>query len=165
MGVGRLLFPYIVVIAQLDTFEAGIQNKYDDNFRAPVLTSTPDGIGKVIRFEKSNIEVPAQIEVDTFEALNQMFSGNVPKSDVILTFHFRDLRRLGLIEFNAGRQGREKLKIGDRIVKIKDRCGNDVFEPPSPPGLYVKELKPSGFMEGRNLLVALLEDREQGARG
>lgn len=164
MGRGRLLFSYLAEIAQLDTLEASFQNKIDNVFRAPTLKSTDDGIGKVERKEKTVINVPCQIEVDSFESLNQMFSGNVPKSDIILTFHFRDLERLGLVEDAEGREGREALKIGDRIVKIKDRFGRGVFEPPFPPGLFIKELRPTGFMERRNLILAFLEDREQGAR-
>lgn len=161
MGRGRLLFPYTITIAQLDTDAIDTSPGYDDVFKAPKLTSTPDGVGTTGRQEKTEIDVPAQIEVDTFEALTQMFSGNVPKSDVILTFHFDDLERLGLTETAAGREGREALKINDRIVRIKDRFGNGVFEPPFPPGLFIKELRPTGFMERRNLVLAFLEDREQ----
>lgn len=164
MGVGRIIFPYLVRIAQLDTFEIDIENKYDDDFKAPILSSTTDGIGKVEREERTEIDVPCQVEVNTFEVLNEMFSGNVPKSDIILTFHFFDLQRLCLVEDAEGRENRETLRVGDRVVKIMDKLGRDVFEPPYPPGLYITELRPTGFMEQRNLLLAFLEDREQGKR-
>lgn len=163
MGRGRLLFPHNITIAQLDTAatESGPPG-YDDIFKAPKLTTTADGIGIVGRKEKTPIIVPAQVEVDTFEDLNQLFSGNVPKTDVFLTFHYDDLIRLGLIETVAGREDREALKVNDRIVKIETLTGEGVFTPPNPPGLYIKELRPSGMMQRSNLIIAILEDREQG---
>ena len=162
MGRGRLLFPYKVTIAQLDTKAIRDDGNYDDIFKAPTLESTSDGIGTINRQERTEIDVPAQVMTETFEALNQLFNGNIPDSEIIITFHFRDLKRLGLVETATGREGREALKVNDRIVRIKDRWGNGVLEPPNPPGLFITELRPTGFMEQRNLVCAVLGDREQG---
>ena len=163
MGRGRLLFPHDITIAQLDTAatETGPPG-YDDIFKAPKLTATANGIGTIGRIEKAPIVVPAQVETDALDALTQLASGNMPKTDIILTFHFDDLIRLGLVETAAGREDREALKVGDRIVKITSQTGEEVYEPPFPPGLYIKELRHTGYMERRNLVMAILEDREQG---
>ncbi len=162
MGRGRLLFPHNVTIAQLDTAAIESDPGYDDIFKAPKIIPTGDGIGATGRKEKPVIVVPAQVEVDTFEDLSMLFSGNAPKTDVFLTFHYDDLIRLGLIESVTGREDREALKINDRIVKIETLAGEGVFTPPNPPGLYIKELRPSGMMQRSNLIIAILEDREQG---
>jgi hypothetical protein len=172
---GRLLFPYLAEIAQLDTEATAadpdgagpLTSGYDADFQEPVAF---EGAGEGSRVEsrkESTVFVPCQIETLSSDRLEQFASGNSPDSGVIVTFHFRDLERLGLVEDS----GVAKLRVNDRLVSVREFCsgktGSDspvVQEFPNPPGLYLTHPRPSGWKGRRNLLVCTFEDRQQSAR-
>lgn len=168
---GRLIFPFLAEIARLDTAAtashdpAGPQESgYDPDFKETVLEDTDsDGLGTDVRKEMEPVRIPAQVEVQAFEALQESFSGNMPDADITLVFHFDDLERLGLVDPSTGEP---LIRPNDRLVAIFDKQGSLVQEVRTPPGLYATEVKPTGFGLGhaRNLLLVSFNDREQGAR-
>lgn len=58
---------------------------------------------------------------------------------------------------------RAGLKVGDRILGFKDRYGQQMFKIPDPPGLYIREVNPTGFLETQNLAVVTVGDRRRAA--
>jgi hypothetical protein len=64
----------------------------------------------------------------------------------VLVFHFRDLERLGPVEPNTGDA---LLRIGDRLVAIRDRRTGDLVQAVrTPPGLYLTEPQPEFGLGG-----------------
>lgn len=158
--VGGLIFPQVAVLRRLDTDATRSGGGYDADFREVTVADTDaDGTGESKRVEKSEIRVPAQFATRRFEALFQAPHGRVPETfNFELTFHFRDLTRLGLV----APDGQSRLVPGDRLVKIEDRSGNTMHEFPDPPGMYFVSARPSGFLGAqRNLLVCTFADRRQ----
>ena len=93
-------------------------------------------------------------------------SGNAPRSQLDLVFHFKDLERLGLVDPASGDA---LIRPGDRLAAIYDKAGHLVQAVRTPPGLYVTEARPIGFglsmaRPRRNLLSVTFEDRQQGKR-
>ncbi len=160
----------MVELAQLDTTATAadpdgsgpLTSGYDDIFREPFIVpeDTDDTTGEVIRCE-TFISLPAQIETRVFTQLSQLFDGANPQSAIELVFHYKDIERLGLLDPTTGIC---TIRNNDRLNSITDMDGNLVMEVPA--GLYITEVRDSGFGFGkrRNLLVATLQDREQGTR-
>ena len=83
---GRLIFPFQVQLAQLDTVataqdpdgDGPLESGYDDIFREPFVLGADedDTIGKAIRRE-TFVTLPAQIETRVFTQLEQLFDGPV----------------------------------------------------------------------------------------
>jgi hypothetical protein len=173
MPRGRLIFPFTVRIAQLDTLAmtedpdgAGpLTSGYDDDFREPikvaridVTESAGDLKGETLRHERT-VDLPAQIKPAAFEQLRQMVGGTSPDSSISLTFHFKDLEELGMIDPS----GLATIRLNDRLDRVFDGCGIAlVFR--DPPGLYAVQVQPAGFGLGPhwNLLKVAFEEREQG---
>ncbi len=168
---GRLIFPFLAEIARLDTAATAAHDPpgpqdsgYDPDFKETVLDDPGgEGIGVDVRKEMEPVFLPAQVEVQVFEALQQAFSGSMPDSDITLVMHFRDLERMGLVNPDTGEP---EIRPNDRLVAIHGRDGNLVQAVRTPPGLYVSEVKPAGFGLGhrRNLLLVSFRDREQGLK-
>lgn len=170
---GFLIHPFLVDIAQLAASETradpdgagALTSGYDDDFREPVAYDQPNATGNVVTRQttrKENlISAPAQVDSGVFEALQMLRSGKSPSSSVDLTFHVCSLQQLGLIDPDTGLT---TIKIGDRLVAIREcKTGELVQTVPTPPGLYVTEVRPSGFMGGgRNLFIVTFEERERG---
>lgn len=168
---GRLINPFLVVIGRLDTVKTRTEDPdgdgpltggYDDVFRAPhIVEDTTTGKRVEVR-EESIIQLPAQIEDRRGEGLQQLISGDSPQSAMVLTFHFIDLEKLGLVADD----GVAKIHKNDRLIEIRRMCAGNplVQEIRTPPGLYVVEVTPAGFgLEGeRNLLRVTLEERDIG---
>jgi len=154
---GRLIFQFQAELALLDTETPD----YDDVFREiPKVDIDGDGIGEEQRAEHDPILVPCQIEPVAWDALQLIALGQVPKYDIELVFHFRDLERLGLVDD----MGRAAISNGDRLVSLKDRAGVSLQTVPTPPGLYVTEAMPESFglcmaAPRRNLLIVRLATR------
>jgi len=161
---GRLIFPVWVEIAQLDTKATRDAGAYDDVLRETILDETTDGVGSESRREKAAVLLPCQVEErDYFERLEMYFAGNAPGTILHLTFHLADLERLGKLDNEATHGVRPGLKVNDRIVAFKDRYGQDMYAIPNPPGLFVREVRPTGFLETQNLAVVIIGERKQAA--
>lgn len=169
MPRGRLIFPFVVELAQLDTVQmardpdgAGPQTSgYDFDFREPVVVkrSTEDNIGTALREERC-ARVRCQIEDKEFEAIRQVLGGTSPDSAITLVFHFKDLEAAGMVDDN----GQATIRINDRLSKIFD-CDENLIETiRDPPGLYVTSATSAGFgiSRKRNLLIVKFGEREQG---
>lgn len=169
---GKLIFPFWVELAQIDTEATAadpdgagpLTSGYDDIFREPIsiATSVDDPIGEVQRVE-TTLKVRAQIETRAWDQLEQLFTGSNPNAAIELVFHYRELEEAGLVEYDTGVA---KIKVNDRLCAIYDKDSQLVREIPNPPGLYITEVRDSGFGFGgkRNLLIATLQDRDRGTR-
>lgn len=159
-----------VTLARLDTAAmaadpdgAGeLTSGYDDDFREPVAVaqSASDTTGTTVRVE-TEVQFPAQIEPQSFDNLQQLFSGAHSGALVELIAHFRDLERLGLVDAVTGLP---LINHNDRLSAIYNPDGELIQTIPNPPGLYCVQVQPRGFGFGRqrNLLLLSFEAREQG---
>ena len=157
---GRLIFPEIAIFRMLDTNAQALAGDYDDIFREPEIPDTnADGLGEPVRTEQPEIKVPAQVATFSHERLAQMSHGAVLETpNLELTMHFRDLTKLGLVESD----GRAKIQIGTRLVRIETKKGSTLYDYPLPEGMFVTAARHSGHMLGRpNLWVCTLSDRRQ----
>ena len=165
---GRLINPFLAELARLDTVATAadpdgpgpLTSGYDPDFKETVVLPSPGNA----RREQPPIRLPCQVEIGTFEALQQLASGTSPNSKVTLVFHFRDLEQLGLVDPGTGDA---LLRVNDRLVAIRDLAGNLVQAVRTPPGLYATEVQPQSFGLGlcRNLLLVTFDERELGVRG
>lgn len=173
MPRGRLVFPFLIDLAQLDTSASAadpdgagpLTSGYDEDFREPEIVPPGSGSarGEVVR-EESILQVSAQIEPDTMDQLRMMASGNSPDSEMKLALHFRELERKGLLDAD----GRPTIRVNDRLDAIRNKRTGDIIERiPNPPGLFVIEVQSRSFGLGthRNLCVLTLEDRETSTTG
>ena len=173
---GRLVYTFLAEVYRLDSRSMAtvdpdgpgpLSGGYDPDFKESVLVDRDgDGIGERVRAEHPPVRVPCQVDTRTFEELRMLASGNAPRSQLDLVFHFKDLERLGLVDAASGDA---LIRPGDRLAAIYDKAGALVQAVRTPPGLYVTEARPIGFGLGlsrprRNLLVATFEPRQQGTR-
>jgi len=163
--------PFLAEIAQLDTAatargpngQVPLSAGFDSDFCETVMVPQLTGLGRDARKEKT-VVVPCQVEVASFEALEEVLGGASPRSRLTLVFHFRDLERLNLVD---ARTGEPLIGQNDRLVAIRDfRTGDVVQAIRTPPGLYITELQPQFGLGGRrNLLLAAFGERALGPSG
>lgn len=169
---GRLINPFLAEIAQLDTVATAadpdaagpLTSGYDPDFKETLVFGSPEGARLDARREKPVLRVPCQVEVATFEALEQLAAGASPTSRIVLVFHFRDLERMALVDAASGDA---LLRVNDRLVAIHTLRGQLVQAVRTPPGLYATEVQPQSFGLGlsRNLLLVTFQEREVAVRG
>lgn len=169
---GRLLQMFLAELAQLDVAATAadpdgagpLTSGYDPDFQETVLSPNTRGPGQDARREKPPVRVPCQIEVQAFNELAELATGNSSRSRLVLVFHFADLERLGLVDPATGDA---RLQVGDRLVAIRDhRTGDLVQAVRTPPGLYLLEPQPQFGLGGRrNLLLATFGERALGTQG
>jgi hypothetical protein len=138
---------------------------YDADFQETVLVPSSGGRGRDACREKPPIRVPCQVEIQVFDQLSEIATGNSPRSHLVLVFHFADLEHLGLVDPITGDA---LLRSGDRLVAIRDlRTGELVQAIRTSPGLYLTEAQPQSFGLGarRNLLLATFGERALGPQG
>jgi len=137
---------------------------YDVDFQETALVQQPGGSRRDARREKPSIRVPCQVEIQAFGELTELVTGNSPRSQVVLVFHFLDLERLGLVDPSTGDA---LLRVGDRLAAIRDLRTDEVVQAiRTPPGLYLTEAQPQfGLGQRRNLLLATFAERALGPRG
>lgn len=170
---GRLIFPFVVELAQLDTSATeqdpdgigSLTTGYDHVFREPVkVAPSPTAqVGETARKE-SIVQVRAQIEPDQFERLSAMMSGDAAQGRFVIILHFADLERAQLVDRATGEA---LLYKRDRIVRILTTKGALVRTIPCDPGLYCVEVQDRGFGPGgrRNLLLMAFESRDRSTPG
>jgi len=163
---------FLAELVQLDTVATAadpdgpgaLASGYDADFQETALVPTSNGRGLDARREKPPIRIPCQVEVQAFGELQEVLTGNSPRSNLVLVFHFQDLERMGLVEPTTGDA---LLRVGDRLAAICDyRTGELVQAIRTPPGLYLTEAQPQSFGLGtrRNLLLATFTERALGIR-
>jgi len=169
---GRLVNMFAAELARLDVAATAadpdgpgpLSSGYDADFQETVLLPTSSGHGVDARREKPSIRIPCQVEVQAFGELQEVQTGNSPRAQLVLVFHFQDLERMGLVDPATGDA---RLRVGDRLVAIRDyRTGALIQAIRTPPGLYLTEAQPQfGLGQRRNLLLATFNDRAVGTRG
>ena len=169
---GALISAFSAELAQLDAAATaappagptGPASGYDLDFQETVLVPSVGGRGLDARRERAPLLLPCQVEVQSFGELQEVLTGNSPRAQLTLVFHFRDLEARKLVDPITGDAG---LRMGDRLVAIRDRRTGEVVQAVrTPPGLYLTEAQPQSFGLGsrRNLLLAIFGDRMLGAR-
>ena len=153
---GYLLQPHLVGYRPLDLSGSS----YDDVFNEPALSDNGTQTGASGRVEGAELRVPAQFNERFFEALQMLDSGDTPDGDIVVTHHDKDLTRLGLIDADK----RPTIKKGDRLASIYRKRGQLLLTVRNPPGLFVTEVRPSGWGHGDhiNLWDVVLLDRDTG---
>lgn len=174
MSRGRLVFPFSVEIAPLDTAATAadpdgagpLTSGYNPVLRAPnkVLGGSAQ-VGTSARKEGALYRLPAQVEPEFFQRLEILLGGDSPDALMRLVFHFRDLERADMVDAN----GIAKIRKGDRLAAIYTKRGALVQTIPNPPGLFVTEALPRGMglstiNPQRNLLLVTVQERETSAR-
>jgi len=168
---GRLIQVFAAELAQLDVVATAadpdgpgpLTSGYDADFQETVLLPTADGTGVDARREKPSSRIPCQVEVQAFGELQEVLTGNSPRAQLVLVFHFQDLERMGLVDRTTGDA---LLRVGDRLVAIRDyHTGALIQAIRTPPGLYLTEAQPEfGLGQRRNLLLATFNERAVGTR-
>ena len=170
---GRLIFPQIAVIYQLDTVATGA----DPDGAGPLTSGYDHDLGDVIpydvgspavrtssRREKAPIRVPVQVETeaDRYDVTQQVGQGNTLVREMKLVMHAADLKARGLIDDG----GTPTIRRGDRLAEIRHKKTNAlIMSVTLPHGLYVEEVRPCSFgLSGgdRNLFLVRLSSRSQG---
>ena len=166
---GRLIFPFLVEIAQLDTTgtnadpDAGgpLTSGYDPDFREARILPTSDRVGASARKEKTAIKVAGQFgSTDAFLKLQMLATGNTGSTGFVVLFHFADLEAAGLVDA----AGNATIKVGDRMVAVyRYDDGALIQKIKTSPGAYVTEAAPIfGLNSERNLLQVTFKSRDQG---
>lgn len=161
----RLIYAFTAWLARLDTVATeatdGTKPGYDKTFREPEV-KVVGGVRTSARTEKKILKLPVQVEDRTWEALKMYDSGDAPQIAISLVAHFRDLRRLGLVDAATGKVA---INVNDRLDRIVDKCGRPVSIVRTPPGLYCIEARPMSYGIGRtlNLMMLIFQERNTGA--
>lgn len=159
-----LLNPVIAVCYRLDIQATWAANPpgtpttgYDKTFREPIVSKTAAGVREVERVEMTPVDIPCQVEDQSFERVHFVLGGDAPATNMVFVFHRRDLERLSLLDSNR----RCLLKPGDRIDHVENRrTGTTVLTFKEP--LYIYEVRPRswGFgPDGYDLEVAYTTHR------
>lgn len=156
---GRLIFPFLLEIAQLDLEETAAAG-YDADFKEPLITPTDDGVGESTRTE-TLVRVKASLHTPQSSfTLTQGATGNLARSSIMAVFHFEDLEEAGLVEETTGTA---LIKVGDRLNAIFTLDGELIQKFPDPPGLYVDSASPQfGLNSARNLLEVIFNSNDPG---
>lgn len=161
---GRLIFPFLIEVARLDTKGTEDAGAYDADFRT-VRAKLVDGERAVGQVYLEPIKLPAQVEDGTYEMQRQTRSGNAPASSTVCVLHFRDLEAAGLVDPATGDA---LLRTNDRLLAVYRRKDGALAQAMPREGLYATEVKPGGFgLSGgyRNLLIVTFQDRPRGLTG
>jgi hypothetical protein len=144
-----LLNPVGVIITQLDPDATRVIDPpgspsagYDDVLGEPVLYDDPATAQRTSPVQyMSEIKVPCQVEVASFERLRMHFAGNCPDSNIVLILHRMHLEELDLIDVNTGRT---VLKPMDMIVRIEKLDSDTIVQTFQTP-LYIFEVRPGSW--------------------
>lgn len=164
---GRLIFPFTVELAQLDTAATAadpdgagpLTSGYDAEFREPRVLHSADRIGTNARKESAPIKLPAQFgSTDAFIKLQMMATGSAGATGFVMLFHFADLEANNLVDA----AGNAKIKVGDRLVAVyRYDDGTLLQKIKTPPGAYITEAAPIfGLNSERNLLQVTIKSRD-----
>jgi hypothetical protein len=111
------------------------------------------------RQEMAAIRIPCQLEVMTFEELNQIDTGDAAMSDIVLVFHRMDLELLGLLDATTRLQ---QLKAGDRVSALEKKGFPGTVVHPIPHDLYIYKIEPGSpgmGPDGYDLEICYLSTR------
>ncbi len=169
MAGGRLMFPFLIEIDQLDlsgtaadSDGAGpLTSGYDPIFRETRILSSANKLGTSARAENL-IQIPGQFgNPQSMSMLMEAQTGNLSPTEFEILFHYRDIERLGLIETSTGSA---KIKVGDRLNAIYQICDGSLIQKiRNPPGCFITKASPTfGLHSRRNLLICTFRSRDPG---
>ena len=156
-----LLFPSRIAISRLNIDgtwgeqPSPATTGYDPDLREPYAYETSTNSREDTRQYQAQIRIPCQVEVKTFEQLQQVFGGNTAVSKIVFVLHNRDLTRLGLL--NGDTLG---IKVNDRIDSIEDARGRSALALQAP--LYIFRIDPGSWgagPSGTDLKIVWTTDR------
>jgi hypothetical protein len=151
---GRLIHQFTIELAQLDTraTEDVLDGGYDPVFGEPRRIADGTQTGAPSRRE-TRLTIEAQVDPSMFNAARTLAGGQVREARLTCIVHYRDLERRGLIDLT----GSPKIRVGDRLVAVRDRQGHVVLPVPDPPGLYLRQTLPRSFGYGGKVNLLELE--------
>lgn len=165
---GRLVFPFLVEVVQLDTLTTSIDpdgagpltSGYDVDFKEPVRLPPGTGAGpgaSALRY-KTPVQIPAQIEQGEWLKLKAFFNGDSPDTKIVCVMHFPWLEDNGYVDD----EGNAMIRIGDRMTAIYDEDG--VVQATIKDPVFVTQVQPGSFGLGRkrNLLFVYFDCRSAG---
>ncbi len=154
---GRLLQRFLVEMCQLDLAGMEEAGYLDKDRKEPIMLPTADGRGTPARLELPLVQIPAQIEPDSFNRQQLRELGDVKAGVFAVCFHFADLEEMGLVDPESGIA---LIRPSDRMGAIHEMDGTLVQTFPDPPGMYVTEATPQFGLGGkRNLLLVRMQSR------
>ena len=167
---GRLIQRFLCELYRLDTQATAVVagGGYDPVFGEPLPVANGTQTGVPSRREYAPVDVPCQVDRREWDEDKIIPGGHDLLTTIILTFHFRDLEKLGLVQTDPTVLGSPKVGPGDLIGSLKRYTGQTVITFPNPPGLVVVGMEEAGFglnCEGvpqRNLLYVTCQPRRQG---
>jgi len=167
---GRLLQRFLCSIRQLDTEATStvVGGGYDPLLGEPIPVADGTQTGSSSRREKAAVDVPCQVDRREWGEDVLVGGGHDPETELILTFHFRDLERLGLVHTSGDLEGKPKIGARDRVERLKRMNGNTVVVFPDPPGMYVTVAEQGGWgirrwgSPKRNLLIVRCRPERRG---
>lgn len=119
----RLVNPVILRFERHDLTTVRSAGAYDDDARDFVLQTTGEGEGTTVLDAavgtKLTYEVRAQLDVPTFEALNQTEGGNDPATSLVAYVTRDDLRRAGLLNPDES----PGIGVNHRLVAVRSTNG------------------------------------------
>lgn len=165
---GRLIWPHVAVFRRLDTIATAadpdgagpLTTGYDDAFASPVVFDNPARISS--RKEGPQLRIPVQVQSEEYDNPIQTAQGTSMRHRMVLAAHFKDLRKLGLVDAVTGLP---RLQVGDRLDRLEHKNGSLTMAIDQQQGLYVTSLTPVSFGLSaltRNLLLINLESRATG---
>lgn len=139
---GRLINRFVCVLVRLDAAATAVVagGGYDADFRAVKPVADGSQLGASSRRERAAVRIPCQLDRSTWGADQLRRSGHRTDSDIVITLHWPDLERLGLIASD----GRPDIRQGDRIAAIETDAGATEESFPNPPGMFVHDLERAG---------------------
>lgn len=166
---GQLIAPVIAEVARLDRTgtaadpdgAGALTSGYDPDYREPiVLPVAGKTTGASARVEAPVIELPCQVEPESFQRQEMAMHGDKARGAVGLVFLASDLEAAGLIDD----AGNPVIGPSDRLVRLLSLDGTPIQTFTDPPGMYCYEAVPIGIGLGgtRNLVLAKWRAREQG---
>ncbi|MBE7449172.1 MAG: hypothetical protein HS111_09820 [Kofleriaceae bacterium] len=163
---GRLIFPVRATLCRVDPGATAVAPGFDPDFAEPRLVDTDgDGVADVERVELPPIDLLCQVEPKAQEHLAMTAAGDVPRSELTLVFHTRELAARGVYDRSTGTLD---LRPGDRLAALRSLAGIALWVPREGRGLYLTEAKLAGWGLGRtpqaNLVLATFVDRPAARR-
>jgi len=159
MASGRAIHPFYVELRQLVTEIEDVDIYDDDLSEALFVADDDDKVGTLKRPEADAILLKATIDMQDFEGLAQVATGNVPSTNLKFFAHKRDLQRAGLLDGTGG----ISIRVNDRVSRLLDRFKRPAVSFDRVP-VYVTEVRPAVLEGGMNFWQVALDVREQGAR-
>jgi hypothetical protein len=158
----RVLGEHMVELQQLDAPATRAAGHFDDVYREPKLVDDGTWEGASGREDQAPIRVPAQVQLDRFNASDPMVNGVEQQHDLRVVFAMRDLERAGLIDPGTAIPA---IRVTAQLLGIYDRRGTLLLDVTAD-RLFCTETKPEALIGSSvGLLRCTFKCREAGVKG